>query len=76
MNNNAALRPEHVSNAVNFLVTVGVHDGTPEEVTMEQKVKFLKEKGLTDAEIREAQRMVSGDLFFGMCDIFLLVCMS
>jgi len=52
-------RREYVNNAVKFLVTMGVHDGTPDEVSQEDKAKFLKAKGLTDAEINEARRMVS-----------------
>jgi hypothetical protein len=56
--NTMSLRPEYVTNALKFLVTVGVHDGTPEEVGADQKVQFLKDKGLTDLEIREAMRRV------------------
>lgn len=61
MMGNQPLRRDLVEMAVKFLVTVGVHDGRAEEVPAEDKVKFLKDKGLTDAEIREAQRMVRSE---------------
>jgi len=64
LNSRSQLRREFVEQAVKFLITLGVHDGTPEEVSVDDKVAFLKQKGLTPMEITEAQRMVS---FFCCC---------
>ena len=58
-NQQQELRRDMVDMAVKFLVRVGVHSGRPEEVPSAQIVQFLKDNGLTDAEIREAQRVVS-----------------